>query len=249
MATITIPNLPPITAPTLTDVFPVDQTGTTYKETCAQLQTLFGFVGGVLPVSSGGTGLSTSVDSAVLVSNFTGQPVWTTALQSGQIVIGSLDSVPVAAYITAGSNITITNGPGSISIASTPITATGTFTPGINFGGAGTGITYTTQIGTYTQIGNLTYFVIDIVLTSKGSATGNATITGLPITTSGTYFQFIPCVAQNITFLSTTPIIGQFASAGTTISLLNQVTNSTFTNYTDAQFSNTSTISVQGFYY
>ena len=56
----------------------------------------------------------------------------------------------------------------------------GTWTPALAFGGATTGITYTTQSGTYVRIGNLVYVNFSIDLTSKGSATGNATITGLP---------------------------------------------------------------------
>ena len=58
----------------------------------------------------------------------------------------------------------------------------GTFTPGIAFGGNAVGVTYTTQTGTYTKIGNR--FLIDIVITlnDKGSSTGAVTVTGLPDT-------------------------------------------------------------------
>jgi len=58
---------------------------------------------------------------------------------------------------------------------------TNTFTPVLNFGGATTGITYTTQTGQYTSIGNMTFCTISILLSNKGSATGTATITGLPV--------------------------------------------------------------------
>lgn len=58
----------------------------------------------------------------------------------------------------------------------------GTFTPGIAFGGNAVGVSYTTQTGTYTKIGNR--FLIDIVITlsDKGSSTGAVTVTGLPET-------------------------------------------------------------------
>lgn len=36
------------------------------------------------------------------------------------------------------------------------------WTPALNFGGSTTGITYTTQAGTYTRVGNLIYFAVDI---------------------------------------------------------------------------------------
>jgi hypothetical protein len=61
---------------------------------------------------------------------------------------------------------------------------TGTFTPELNFGGASTGITYSSRFGRYTRIGNVVFWDIDMVLTSKGSATGDATIAGLPFTSN-----------------------------------------------------------------
>jgi hypothetical protein len=60
------------------------------------------------------------------------------------------------------------------------------FTPTLRFGGGSTGITYTTQLGRYTRVGNLVAFNIVLILTSKGSSTGSATIAGLPVSASGT---------------------------------------------------------------
>jgi hypothetical protein len=54
------------------------------------------------------------------------------------------------------------------------------WTPVLKFGGATTGISYSTSGGTYTTVGSLVFFSGFIILTSKGSATGAATITGLP---------------------------------------------------------------------
>lgn len=45
-----------------------------------------------------------------------------TALTDGQLAIGSTGAAPVAAALTAGTNISITNGPGSITINSIPAT-------------------------------------------------------------------------------------------------------------------------------
>ena len=54
------------------------------------------------------------------------------------------------------------------------------FTPVLKFGGATTGITYSAQLGrTVTYAGVVHEAWIDIDLTSKGSAAGSATITGL----------------------------------------------------------------------
>jgi hypothetical protein len=68
-----------------------------------------------LPV---GTGLATATDSAVLVSGSTGTPVWSSTMTNGQVIIGYTSGTPVAATISAGTGIAITNGTGTISIAS-----------------------------------------------------------------------------------------------------------------------------------
>jgi hypothetical protein len=58
----------------------------------------------------------------------------------------------------------------------------GTWTPELRFGGATTGITYTTQIGYYVKVGRLVLASLQITLSSKGSATGAASIAGLAFT-------------------------------------------------------------------
>jgi hypothetical protein len=62
------------------------------------------------------------------------------------------------------------------------IQSTGTFTPVLAFGGASVGITYVTQAGDYCKVGNLVTVRLNVLLSSKGSSTGAATITGLPFT-------------------------------------------------------------------
>lgn len=63
--------------------------------------------------------VSTPANNAVLVSDNTGVAHWTASLTDGQLLIGSTGSQPVPATLTAGTNITITNAGGSITIAST----------------------------------------------------------------------------------------------------------------------------------
>lgn len=54
------------------------------------------------------------------------------------------------------------------------------FVPVLAFGGASTGITYSTQTGRALTLSGVFHHVwIEITLTNKGSATGNATITGI----------------------------------------------------------------------
>ncbi len=64
------------------------------------------------------TGLATA-NSAVLVTNSSGVPAWSGTMTNGQLIIGSTTATPTAATLTAGSGISITNGAGSITIAST----------------------------------------------------------------------------------------------------------------------------------
>ena len=73
---------------------------------------------GTLTVASGGTGASSLTDKSVLISQDSGtDTVGAVDLTtSGELVIGG-SSGPVGATLTAGSNVTITNGDGSISIA------------------------------------------------------------------------------------------------------------------------------------
>lgn len=56
----------------------------------------------------------------------------------------------------------------------------GVWTPALAFGGAAVGVTYSAQLGLYTKIGRMVFCQFDIVLTSKGSSAGAATLTGLP---------------------------------------------------------------------
>lgn len=62
----------------------------------------------------------------------------------------------------------------------------GTFTPVLRFGGSNTGITYDSQAGSYVQIGEMVFAAFTIRLSSKGSATGDVSVTGLPFTPEGT---------------------------------------------------------------
>ena len=72
-----------------------------------------------LPVAQGGTGLTTTANSAIFTTNSSGVPGWTASLTNGQILIGSTGATPAPSTITAGTGITITNGAGTISIAAT----------------------------------------------------------------------------------------------------------------------------------
>ena len=99
----------------------------------------------------------------------------------------------------------------------------GTFTPAIEFGGASVGITYSQQQGFYTKIGNLVTCQIRILLSNKGSSSGDATITGLPFTAAGG--EAYSGVAGRISSMSFADTYGGFVNVSSTLIVLEEVTN------------------------
>lgn len=90
MAGIKISQLPVLLSASLTDLFADVQSGVTSQGTLQQILTLF----------------LNSLNSGSQLTN-------------GQILIGSTSNPPVASALTAGSNISIVNGAGSITISAT----------------------------------------------------------------------------------------------------------------------------------
>lgn len=126
-----------------------------------------------------------------------------------------------------------------------------TWIPGIAFGGGSTGITYTTQTGQYSQVGNVVYFQCNIVLSNKGSSTGVATITGLPVTTSASSSDNAVSInnCANITQSPNHVLSAEFASAGTSMNLVQTNISGTISNLSDTNFNNTSQLKFSGFYF
>jgi hypothetical protein len=130
-------------------------------------------VTGTLPVSNGGSGVTTLTDGGVLLGAGTSAIEATTALTDGQLLIGSTGVNPVPATLTAGTGINITEGTGSItvdtsaSIAKTYSADSGTATPaensltisggnGIDTSGTGSDITVT-AVDRSTRTSNLDF--------------------------------------------------------------------------------------------
>ncbi len=63
----------------------------------------------------------------------------------------------------------------------------GTFTPGVLFGGLAVGVSYSTQYGYYTRIGNVVHVEGYFRLSARGSSSGYATATGLPFAPAHNY--------------------------------------------------------------
>ena len=92
-------------------------TGTNNNPAWEQV-TLTSGVTGVLPVANGGTNASSLADKAVLITQDSSTDTVSAAVMdaNGELLIGGT-SGPAVATITAGSNITISNGDGTIEIA------------------------------------------------------------------------------------------------------------------------------------
>ena len=116
----------------------------------------------------------------------------------------------------------------------------GTFTPGWSFGGGVTGITYAAQFGSYVKIGRKVTVSGLTQLSSKGSSTGVARMTGLPFASANVANGYTPTSGL---FGGMTAAISTFHTLippnGTTIDIYKDVGN-TYGTATDADFTNTS---------
>jgi hypothetical protein len=74
-------------------------------------------ISGTLPVANGGTGLTTLLANSLFIGNGTSALTALGAATNGQIPIGRTGLSPVLATLTAGSNVTVTNASGAITIA------------------------------------------------------------------------------------------------------------------------------------
>jgi hypothetical protein len=159
-----------------TEVLPIVQSGTTVKASIANVQTA---------TYSGGTanGVAFLDASKVLTTGsglvFDGTNFSTTGTIKGSTTI----SVGAATPSSSGAGVTF---PATQSASSDANTLDdyeeGAWTPGLAFGGLAVGVTYYSQVGFYTRVGNIVHLSGYIFLSSKGSSTGNLTITGLPFT-------------------------------------------------------------------
>jgi hypothetical protein len=125
----------------------------------------------------------------------------------------------------------------------------GTWTMGISFGGASVGVTYSLNTGTYTKIGRQVTVNGYLVLTSKGSSTGNAAITGLPFTIANTNGNYSPPSLRLNKINFTNQFQGYGVINATTIDLEESTILGVVTGITNADFANNSTIMVSMTYF
>ena len=125
----------------------------------------------------------------------------------------------------------------------------GTWTIGLTFGGGSTGITTSANTGRYTKIGRQVTVIGYLALTSKGSSTGAANITGLPFTSANSLDSIsASCLRFNVVSYTGT-IQGVQPINTTKIELDNISEAGAVTSLTDANFSNTSSIMISSTYF
>ncbi len=126
----------------------------------------------------------------------------------------------------------------------------GTYTPVLAFNSASVGITYTTQLGRYTQIGNVVYFSIEIILSSKGSSTGAASIS-LPIGNGGgTISSAAAAIFNGVTLSASYNWVGaSVQSSALVLTESSTVAGAPNSAILDSMLSNTFAILMNGFYY
>lgn len=190
-------------------------------------------------------GLQVSSDNTGILQLKTGTGSGTTAVtfDTGQrATFPSTISVGNTTPATTGAGITFPAAQSASSDANTlDDYEEGTFTPTLTFGGGSTGLTYLSQGGFYTKIGNQVTVNVTISLSNKGSSTGVAVIGGLPFTVSATSLNNPVAIIQGDYLTFGTGYLAYYApNNGTTFNpylvssgnVGSQLTNTAFANNT-----------------
>jgi hypothetical protein len=197
-----------------------------------------------IEVDSGGTEAATLTDHGVLLGSGTGAITATAAGTTGTVLIGNTG---VDASFSATPTVT------SISFGGDALAYydEGTWTPVLSFGGGSTGITYVTQTGTYTRIGDTVSCYMKIALTNKGSSTGITIISGLPFTSG--VLGFIGVIGRmefiDITATEKKVTLENTGSSTTMTLIANASVGHAGRQLTNAAFANNSAITVNFEYF
>jgi hypothetical protein len=125
----------------------------------------------------------------------------------------------------------------------------GTWTMGVAFGGASVGVTTSLNTGSYVKVGRKVTVTGFLALTSKGSSTGDAAITGLPFAVANLSQNYSSASIwfENVSFLNQ---LTSFGDVNTTTLLLFEASSlGVVTRITNADFANNSGIMLSFTYF
>jgi hypothetical protein len=188
--------------------------------------------GGAVSLTGAGAGSTGSISDCNFAGGLTLAGPWASLkINGGTISAGSFTNTAT----------------GSVDLDIHPYNTLTAFTPTLRFGGATTGITYSTQLGAYQIQGKFVNAQWRLVLTSKGSATGVASValTGLPDVTAAGYSLGNGtggAYAINMAGL-TSPIVGNIG-VGPIVNLYDYGATG-ITSLEDTNFTNTSEIALR----
>jgi hypothetical protein len=222
----------------------------------------------IIPGFTGPTG-STGSTGATGATGSTGASASLPSLNDGQLIIGrtSQPTNPVAANLTVGRNVSITNSAGDIKIAvvdnpNFDSLSIGDgqqisdlfyvlYTPVLRIGGSSTGITYSSQIGRIIRMGKLIFVQAELGVTGTNSLTGTIQIS-VPFAADGTRPDVIPVAWSSFTFdtLAGPGLVAISNAASIYFDLIQLNSDGTTTACTEACFSGgTSVIKFSGCYF
>jgi len=194
-----------------------------------------------------GTGFTATpvTQNAVLIGGSTSSTLSSSLGTNGTILAGVTGSDAAFTATPAVTSININSG------TTLNTFVQGTWTPGISFGGGTTGITYTTQSGEYTRIGNVVFYSFFVLLSSKGSSTGVSAVTGLPVTVGGGFAGATPLQSDTITLDAADSYLTLRITSGGTIGGVFEEGSGLVApvNITDTSYTNTSSLRGSGLYF
>ena len=117
----------------------------------------------------------------------------------------------------------------------------GTWTATLSFGGNSVGLTYSVRTGYYMKVGRIVTATLYVLLTDKGSSTGQLILSGLPYTALGSNAYAAASLHLNLVSFSGFP--QAYVVNGSTLAYFGQTADSgTFTQLTNSNISNTTGI-------
>lgn len=199
------------------------------------------------------TGAFTTSGGAVSINSGTNAYSVSTDASNTTLNVGTGAAIKTIAIGSSNTTSTLTaNFGGSSGSALTTYIAPTSWTPDLRFGGLTTGITYADRSGTYEQFGNTVFFTGRILLTNKGSATGNGFIFGLPgnpvaLGSNATAIDVVYSVYTS----ADVPIHARVLTSGgvAVIQMTQAASGATFTGSQASNFANTTELHVSGHYY